>query len=318
MFNVIGEGTFGKVVECWDREEKKYVAIKIIRAIEKYTDAAKIEIQILDNLKAHDKLEELPIIQLRSWFEHKGHICMVFEIYGLSLYDFLKKNKYRGFVLEQTRSFAKQIFTAVSFMHDLTLIHTDLKPENILLENSSYTISKDSNKRIPDSTDIKLIDFGSATFESDYHTTVVSTRHYRAPEVILGLGWSYPCDVWSVGCILVELYTGDALFQTHENREHLAMMEKAFGPMPEHIVKTADKHSQKYFDGHSGNVIWPDHGDERASFTRHVNRVKSLRELIPHDDLYDLVSKSLAYDPAQRLTSKEALSHPFFKLYEPE
>ncbi len=54
----------------------------------------------------------------------------------------------------------------------------------------------------------------------------MSTRHYRAPEVILGLGWSFACDMWSVGCILVELLAGDALFQTHENLEHLAMMEK--------------------------------------------------------------------------------------------
>ena len=54
---------------------------------------------------------------------------------------------------------------------------------------------------------------------------MVSTRHYRAPEIILNLGWSYPCDIWSIGCILVEFFTGDALFQTHDNLEHLAMME---------------------------------------------------------------------------------------------
>lgn len=74
-------------------------------------------------------------------------------------------------------------------------------------------------------TEIRLIDFGSATFQDEYHSSVVSTRHYRAPEIILGLGWSYPCDIWSIGCILVEFYTGDALFQTHDNLEHLAMME---------------------------------------------------------------------------------------------
>lgn len=61
------------------------------------------------------------------------------------------------------------------------------------------------------STDIKVIDFGSATFDDQYHSTIVSTRHYRAPEVILGLGWTYPCDIWSVGCILVELATGASL-----------------------------------------------------------------------------------------------------------
>lgn len=84
-------------------------------------------------------------------------------------------------------------------------------------------------RKLPRSSEIKVIDFGSATFEDQYHSSIVSTRHYRAPEVILGLGWSFACDMWSVGCILVELLAGDALFQTHENLEHLAMMEKVGG-----------------------------------------------------------------------------------------
>lgn len=125
-------------------------------------------------------------------------------------------------------------------LHDLNLIHTDLKPENILLVNSDYQTFT-YNRHVPSSssttdrqarhrkvlldTEIRLIDFGSATFDDEYHSAVVSTRHYRAPEIILGLGWSYPCDIWSIGCILVEFYTGDALFQTHDNLEHLAMME---------------------------------------------------------------------------------------------
>ena len=61
--------------------------------------------------------------------------------------------------------------------------------------------------RVPLSSAIRLIDFGSATWENQYHSSVVSTRHYRAPEVILGMPWSYPCDSWSVGCILIELLT---------------------------------------------------------------------------------------------------------------
>lgn len=120
------------------------------------------------------------------------------------------------------------------------MIHTDLKPENILLCDNAYQTFT-YNRKIPSSsqtvcrqagqrrvlldTEIRLIDFGSATFQDEYHSSVVSTRHYRAPEIILGLGWSYPCDIWSIGCILVEFFTGDALFQTHDNLEHLAMME---------------------------------------------------------------------------------------------
>lgn len=133
----------------------------------------------------------------------------------------------------------KQSLTLV-VLHDLNLIHTDLKPENILLVDNTYQTFT-YNRAIPSSTtttnrtsrhrkvllnpEIRLIDFGSATFEDEYHSSVVSTRHYRAPEIILNLGWSYPCDIWSIGCILVEFFTGDALFQTHDNLEHLAMME---------------------------------------------------------------------------------------------
>jgi serine/threonine protein kinase len=125
-------------------------------------------------------------------------------------------------------------------LHDLNLIHTDLKPENILLcdnayqtftynrkiPSSSQTVSRQAGQRkVLLDTEIRLIDFGSATFQDEYHSSVVSTRHYRAPEIILGLGWSFSCDIWSIGCILVEFFTGDALFQTHDNLEHLAMME---------------------------------------------------------------------------------------------
>ncbi|PHT55042.1 Serine/threonine-protein kinase AFC2 [Capsicum baccatum] len=102
-------------------------------------------------------------------------------------------------------------------MHDLRLIHTDLKPENILLtfpeyvKVPDYKVSlrslKDSSyyKRIPKLSAIKVIDFGSTIYDHLNQTYVMSTRHYYAPKVILGLGWTYTCDIWSVGCILVKL-----------------------------------------------------------------------------------------------------------------
>ena len=136
------------------------------------------------------------------------------------------------------------LLTFHSVLHDLNLIHTDLKPENVLLVKSGYqtftygrwipSSSTSSQRRAAHrkvllDTEIRLIDFGSATFDDEYHSSVVSTRHYRAPEIILNLGWRYPCDIWSIGCILVEFFTGDALFQTHDNLEHLAMMEAVCG-----------------------------------------------------------------------------------------
>lgn len=101
---------------------------------------------------------------------------------------------------------------------------------NRTIPSSSHVTSRNARqRRVLLDSEIRLIDFGSATFDDEYHSSVVSTRHYRAPEIILNLGWSFPCDIWSIGCILVEFFTGDALFQTHDNLEHLAMMEAVMG-----------------------------------------------------------------------------------------
>jgi dual-specificity kinase len=188
----------------------------------------------------------------------------------------------------------------LTVLHDLQLIHTDLKPENILLVNSAarvvnevasapgrvciparpvfHSLTKSQrpqpiSRRILYDCDIRLIDFGSATFEREYHSTVVSTRHYRAPEIILGefyaseslllcsfvvkgLGWSFPCDAFSLGCILVEFYTGIALYQTHDNLEHLAMMEMVMGRMPERFARKGMASKPEYFkDG--PRLDWP-------------------------------------------------------------
>ena len=101
---------------------------------------------------------------------------------------------------------------------------------NRTIPSSSHATSRNARqRRVLLDSEIRLIDFGSATFDDEYHSSVVSTRHYRAPEIILNMGWSFPCDIWSIGCILVEFFTGDALFQTHDNLEHLAMMECVIG-----------------------------------------------------------------------------------------
>lgn len=101
---------------------------------------------------------------------------------------------------------------------------------NRTIPSSSDGVKRSAKfRRVLLDPEIRLIDFGSATFEDEYHSSVVSTRHYRAPEIILNIGWSFPCDIWSIGCILVEFFTGDALFQTHDNLEHLAMMGSVCG-----------------------------------------------------------------------------------------
>ncbi|OVA18264.1 Protein kinase domain [Macleaya cordata] len=326
-YNLVLDWTFGQVLECWDNVKKEAVAIKVVRSIQKYREAAMIEIDVLQKLARHD-VGGTRCVQIRNWFDYRNHICIVFEKLGPSLYDFLRKNSYRSFPIDLVRELGRQLLESVAFMHDLRLIHTDLKPENILLVSPEYIRVPDYKflpratkdgcyfKNLPISSAIKLIDFGSTTFEHQDHTYVVSTRHYRAPEVILGLGWNYPCDLWSVGCILVELCSGEALFQTHENLEHLAMMERVLGPLPQHMVVRADRRAEKYFR-RGTRLDWPEGANSRDSM-RAVWKLPRLQNLVMQHvdhsagDLIDLLQGLLRYDPAERLKAREALRHPFF------
>ncbi|KAL5552768.1 hypothetical protein UlMin_040169 [Ulmus minor] len=321
----LGEGTFGQVLECLDRETKEKVAIKVVRSLKKYREAAMIEIEVLQLLQRHDANSRC--VQIRNWFDYRNHICIVFEMLGPSLYDLLRKNMYSPFPVDLVRELGRQLLECVAFMHDLRLIHTDLKPENILFVSPEYVKVPDCKstsrspreevfyKRLPKSSAIKVIDFGSTAFDHQTLNYIVSTRHYRAPEVILGLGWYYPCDIWSVGCILVELCSGEALFQTHENLEHLAMMERVLGPIPEHMLKTAE-HRAQYVK--KARLDWPEGASSRESI-KAVSKLSRLQNLIMQHvdhsagDLIDLLQGLLRYDPYSRITAREALRHPFFK-----
>ncbi|KAF7312109.1 hypothetical protein MIND_00223200 [Mycena indigotica] len=324
---LLGQGTFGKVVEAVDTVNDSRVAIKIIRAIPKYRDASKIEVRVLNKLKERDPLNRHKCIHLLHWFDHKNHICLVSELLGMCLYDFLKENDFAPFPRHHIQSFARQLLGSVAFLHDLHLIHTDLKPENILLVHNDYKnvqisvpgkrSAPSKVKRILLNTEIRLIDFGSATFENEYHSTVVCTRHYRAPEIILGLGWSYPCDAYSLGCILVEFFTGVALFQTHDNLEHLAMMEMVMGKMPERFARAGARSKPEFFK-ENVRLDWPKAKASRQS-KKDVRATRPLSDVIPPTDVVNrnflnLVQKLLAFDPGQRITVRDALNHPYFNL----
>lgn len=372
LIDKLGQGTFGLVLLAWDRIEQCFVAVKIVRAIKKYTESALTEIDILTRIQRsglqeqeESELEQISsvsqsrevegdagsldaaperrskpkrlkqhipkhcCITLESWFQYKEHICMVFQKYGLSLYDYLKQNHFKPLDRAMIKDIAYNLFASLYYLHEgLQLIHTDLKPENILFVDDCRHVADGNkspdirSKSVMDSSEIKIIDLGSATFEHDYHSTIISTRHYRAPEVILQVGWSFPSDVWSVGCILLELYTGRTCFQTHHNGEHLAMIEALLGeiPVPWLLANQDAKHNviSDYFESggdrfyKSLELKW--YNNPSTESKRRVRAVKSLRDLIAKEDedFYQLMSKTLAIDPSQRLTASAALEEPYF------
>jgi len=136
-----------------------------------------------------------------------------------------------------------------------------------------------------------------------------------------GLGWSFPCDAYSLGCILVEFYTGVALYQTHDNLEHLAMMEMVMGRMPERFAHAGQRSKSEFFSK-EGHLAWPKPKATRQS-KRDVRNTRPLEEVVPPIDninrqFLDLVRRLLAFDPAERSTVREALNHPYFSLTIPQ
>ena len=317
-YEIVGEaglGTFGRVVDCVDlrHPDRRRVALKVVRRIERYTESAAVEAEILRDVNATARANGEEggrlCVQLFETFEFRGHYCLAFERAGTSLYDYLKGNSYRPFARDTVRRISRQLLEALRFLHAMKLVHTDLKLENVLLRKLGVKKPQpDSDGRCQlgrDEADIVVIDFGGATYDDERKSSIVNTRQYRAPEVILNLGWSTPSDLWSAGCIVAELGKGELLFATHSNTEHLALIERAVGPFPRALVQRS-RYATKYFDSDARST-WeqalPRDGRD------HVRRMPPLRQYCePDRDLHKLLEGLLTIDPDRRLTAKDALS----------
>lgn len=134
----------------------------------------------------------------------------------MNLYSFMKIHGFCGLNFDLIRKFAIQIFQSLSFLYKHKIIHCDLKPENIVLKNFQKS-------------GIKLVDFGSSCFLETRCYTYLQSRYYRSPELLLGRNYDVAIDMWSMGCILAELYLGTPLFPGNSEIEMLTMICDVFG-----------------------------------------------------------------------------------------
>ncbi|KAL3317316.1 CAAX prenyl protease 1 [Cichlidogyrus casuarinus] len=315
---VLGEGSFGHVLQCDDRQTGRIVAVKAIKPLDRdnYRNSSRHEMNVLVKLNDFSKsCKNSYCIEALEFFEWNKLYFIVFPKLGDSVFNFIQNNKYQPFSVGQSTSIVHQLCSAVKYFNKLRLCHTDLKPENILFVDSAYEEIRQDNRKIYRrilDTQIKVIDFGSATFEDEHHSRTIQTRHYRAPEVVLELGWSYPADVWSIGCILYELLTGKCMFMTHDNLEHLAMMERIIGPIPKEMIRQSPKTSLFY----KGRLDWNTSSSDDQYVRKHLKPLgqywfKSFDRQFRL--AFDLIREMLVYQPCKRLHIQDAFSHPFLQ-----
>ncbi|XP_042445946.1 serine/threonine-protein kinase PRP4 homolog [Zingiber officinale] len=303
-----GKGVFSTVVRAKDLKARKSdpeeVAIKIIRNNETMYKAGQDELVILNKLAGADPEDKRRCVRFISSFKYRNHLCLVFESLHMNLREVLKKfDRNIGLKLTAVRAYAKQLLTALKHLRNCGVLHCDIKPDNMLVNEAKNVL--------------KLCDFGNAMFAGKNEITpYLVSRFYRAPEIILGLPYDHPMDVWSVGCCLYELYTGKVLFPGPSNNDMLRLHMELKGPFPKKMLRKGaftDQHFDQDLNFHATeedpvtkkpikrllfNIKPKDIGTFVSSFPGEDPKLSS--------NFKDLLDRIFVLDPEKRMTVSQA------------
>jgi serine/threonine-protein kinase PRP4 len=309
-----GKGVFSRVVRAKDHKAGKgdpdKVAIKIIRNNDTMYRSGKQEVAILETLTRADREDKRHCVRFISSFRYRNHLCLVLESLHMNLREVLKKfGRNIGLKLTVVRIYAKQIFIALKHLKDCKVLHCDIKPDNILVNQAKNVL--------------KLCDFGNAMLAGKNEVTpYLVSRFYRAPEIILGLPYDHPLDMWSVGCCLYELCTGKVLFPGESNNDMLRLHMELKGPFPKKMLRKGAFTMQHFnrdlnFQVTDKDPVANKQVVRRLIFNFKPKGIGSCISGIPGEDkktvssFRDLLDKIFSLEPAKRLTVEEALLHPF-------
>ncbi|XP_056272490.1 homeodomain-interacting protein kinase 3-like isoform X2 [Pseudoliparis swirei] len=329
VLEFLGRGTFGQVVKCWKRETGEVVAVKILKNHPSYARQGQIEVEILARLSS-ENADEHNVVRALECFQHRSHTCLVFEMLEQNLYDFLKQNKFSPLPLKIIRPVLQQVATALTKLKCLGLIHADLKPENIMLVDPSRQPYR-----------VKVIDFGSASHVSKaVCSTYLQSRYYRAPEIILGLPFSEAIDMWSLGCVIAELFLGWPLYPGALEYDQIRYISQTQGVPAEQLLSKGTKTSRFFSkESNSPYACWrlkttEEHEKETGLKSKearkyiftclddiaHVNVVLSpdggdmQAEKADRREFVSLLKSMLLIDAEHRTVPASVLSHPFLAM----
>lgn len=302
ILSELGRGSFGQVSKAIDHKTKQLVALKVIKNKKKFHDQALIEVELLKHLRDHDPSDKHNVVKLIDSFIFRNHMCIIFELHGMNLYELCKANRFAPMNIPVIKHFAKQLLNTLQYLYSQRIVHCDMKPENILLKAGSKST-------------VKVIDFGSSCFENQRLYTYIQSRFYRAPEVMLGIPYTSAIDMWSFGCILAELANGYPIFPGESESEQLCCLMEFLGVPPRALVERGSR-KKNFFDANGMPKLPPNsRGRIRRPATKELGtflRVSSANINDPEGAAFvDFVSKCFTWDPSQRWTPLQAMQHPW-------
>lgn len=285
VLGVVGEGAYGIVYKCKNKETKEYVAIKKFKETEDdiVKKTMKRELKVLQIMK-HEN-----IVEFKEAFKRKNNLFLVFEYVERNLLELLQE-KPTGLDPTLIRSIIYQLCKSVHYLHSQNIIHRDVKPENLLIDNNMK---------------LKLCDFGFArkvmNNKKETLTDYVATRWYRSPELLITNGiYGIEVDYWAIGCIMGELTDGNPLFPGENESDQLHCIQKVLGNLPEDQKETYYKNP--LFDGKSLLDVQKPETLRR----RYMGKLPKVA--------IDFMKGLLELDPSKRLCSG-CFNHPYFSCY---
>lgn len=327
---LIGKGGYGEVYKgVFINEQTKEiasVAIKVNRIFEKYSktryllDSLRIESEIHQNISSQDTSSSGVFTKfIASGFLTDRRFCIVQELCPISLCHLITRKNFFGFSFEKVFYFSHNLLSALKAMHEpqLGYVHTDLKPENILLTDFfDYKI--------------KIIDFSMMQRVVEGQISKFKgSRNYSPPEIHFKLPYSFTLDIWSLGCILFELYTGKQLFKSKTDLDLILMMQELLGPIPKKFIEKScffkndfEESSEKDF-----YILKEKKGD--LDFENTKFRFESCFEQAKKNNVFsstffnetsfdeveslfkDMLFSMLKWNPNERWSALDLLKHPF-------
>lgn len=278
MLSEIGKGSYGVVYQAKDLTNNACVAIKEMKLKEPKEG---ISPSILRELGILKRLDHPNVLAIKDFFIENEKYYLVFEYMDQDLKHYLDSLT-QPLSEAAVKHYAYQLLQGLSYCHSNCIIHRDLKPHNLLMLRDS----------------LKIADFGLSrmcVFPDEPTTPIVQTLWYRAPELLLGTNYNEKIDMWSLGCIFGELITGAPIFPGYNQIDQLWKIYSILGS--------------------PDTSLWPGVQNLKGFHVSPLWTPVNFKEIFPvlSEEGVDFLSKVLVLDPAKRISSHQALQHPYFR-----